>query len=54
VTHIFRSGEWKLEDGELYRKATEAGEPIWICVTKWMCSPLERTMLDLIREALER
>lgn len=51
---ISRDGTWRLFEGELWRRVTCQGVLTWVCVTKWMCSPLERTMLDLIREALER
>lgn len=52
--HIFRGGEFKLEGGELWRRGAINGVPQWICITEWMVSPLERTMLKLLQEAVER
>lgn len=50
----FRSacGTWRFLDGELYRRVTEAGKPLWVHVSS---SPtyLEEVLMRLLTEVLE-
>lgn len=53
MTHIFRSGELKLMDGELFRRVSEAGVETWICISHNR-THLEDVLLRCLLEVLDR